>query len=275
MSLATSPTVVLGEELDSEHLFGFTEGTDIGEVGDKELELESGLRLGKRTGSYSAFTERVEGKFTIADGLRIAPGFAVSRHDISGVTGLDDRRQWAFEGLSFEAKYQLLDRARNGFGLTFGALPSWSRIDDIGGERVNSYASVFSMLVDKELVPQRVFGAFNLRYELAATQLRATGQSTHDSTFEASASLAGQVYHGVFVGSEVRYARAYDGLGLDAYRGDALFFGPTFYAKISERLWMAAGWNVQIQGRALDDPGRLDLVNFERHQAKIRFGYSF
>jgi hypothetical protein len=38
---------------------------------------------------------------------------------------------------------------------------------------------------------------------------------------------------------------------------------------------MAAAWNAQVAGRAVNDTGALDLVNFERYQAKLRFGYNF
>jgi len=79
----------------------------------------------------------------------------------------------------------------------------------------------------------------------------------------------------VVVGAEARYLRSYDGLGLDTHTGEALFVGPTFYAKFAERVWMSAAWNVQVAGRAVNDPAVLDLVNFERHQAKLRFGYNF
>ena len=42
-------------DVDSEHLFGFTEGADIGAVGELELEQETTGRLGKRGGTFRAF----------------------------------------------------------------------------------------------------------------------------------------------------------------------------------------------------------------------------
>jgi hypothetical protein len=38
---------------------------------------------------------------------------------------------------------------------------------------------------------------------------------------------------------------------------------------------MGAAWNIQVMGRMVNEPGSLDLTNFERHQAKVRFGYNF
>ena len=263
------------EAIDSEHLFGFTEGTDIGKAGEKELELSSDGRFGKRNGSYSALSQGIEWKYGVFDWFRIAPGIALVRHDISGVTGLDDRRQANFEGLSFEMKFQLLDRTRGPFGLTAVAKPSWSRIDDTTGEPVRKRAGEMWLTADKELVRNHIFGAINAIYEMASTYSRKTAQWSEDSTFGMSGALAVQIHAGIFVGGEVRYARKYEGLGLDAFAGHAVFAGPTFYAKLSDRLWVSAATNVQLVGRSVDAPGSLDLKNFERVQALLRFGLTF
>jgi hypothetical protein len=52
-------------------------------------------------------------------------------------------------------------------------------------------------------------------------------------------------------------------------------YRPDPYAKLSEKWWLSAAWNVQVAGSATAAPGALDLVNFERHQAKLGFGFSF
>ena len=69
--------------------------------------------------------------------------------------------------------------------------------------------------------------------------------------------------------------RSFDGLGLDRLIGNALFVGPTFYAKLSEKVWMSAAWSAQVAGHAHNEIGALDLTNFERHRAVLRFGYNF
>ena len=97
----------------------------------------------------------------------------------------------------------------------------------------------------------------------------------HQSDFGISSALSAQVQPGVFFGAEVRYVRSYDGLGLDTFTGQAVFICPTLYARISEQVWISAAWNVQVAGRAADDPGSLDLANFERHQVKCRMGFNF
>src|SRR5262245_9776231 len=47
-------------EVDTEHLFGFTEGSDIGEAGEKELETDSTGRFGKFDGSYNNVATALE-----------------------------------------------------------------------------------------------------------------------------------------------------------------------------------------------------------------------
>ena len=69
--------------------------------------------------------------------------------------------------------------------------------------------------------------------------------------------------------------RAYQGVALDHLAGQALFFGPTLYARLSKRQWVIAAWSPQVAGRAASVPGSLDLTHFERHQAKVQFGLEF
>ena len=76
------------------------------------------------------------------------------------------------------------------------------------------------------------------------------------------------------MGGEIRYARSYGGLALDHFSGH-LFVGPTFYAKLSNTSWIAAGWNIQVAGRTVEDGSALDLVNFQRHEVVVRMGFSF
>src|SRR6266545_3176480 len=120
---------VLADQIDTEHLFGFTIGTDIGDVGEKEIEAGTTARLGKRSGSYTALAQTLSFEYTPARNLRLEVTAAGAYHGIVGVPGLDDRRQAAFDGLSFDARYRLLDRANAPFGLAINVEPHWGRVD--------------------------------------------------------------------------------------------------------------------------------------------------
>jgi hypothetical protein len=54
-----------------------------------------------------------------------------------------------------------------------------------------------------------------------------------------------------------------------------LFVGPTAYFQLSKSSRLTASWSVQAWGRPAGSTARLDLVNFERHQARLVFGVNF
>jgi hypothetical protein len=95
------------------------------------------------------------------------------------------------------------------------------------------------------------------------------------SNFGVSGALALQAFPNVFLGAEVRYLRAYEGLTLQRFRGEAVFVGPSFYAKLGERFAITAAFSTQVAGHAVGVPGRLDLDNFSRHEARLRLIYDF
>jgi hypothetical protein len=261
--------------IDSEHLFGLTEGSDIGAAGEREIELEAAARLGKNGPAYRVLSQVTALKLTLTDSFRVAPLVAFDRHHIRGVPGLDDRNQWALSEVAFEMKYRALDRQHAPFGLTFVATPAWGTVDETSGERIRGYSVSTGMLADKELIANRLFAAVNVGFATAAARVRATGIWEHDSALAASAALSGRLSERVFVSGELRYERANDGMGLDRFAGHGLFAGPAIYIRLSEQAWMSALWNAQIAGRASGETGSLDLTNFERHLVKVRLGISF
>jgi len=275
-ALTLLPTIGVAETLETTHLFGFTLGSDVNDVGEKEAESESTGRFGKAAGSYTALSQQLSVKFVPFQDFSIEPGVGVAYHDMFGVPGVDDRQQMAFDAVSLEMRYRILNREHSPFGLTLGADPHGGRVDDLTGEPVDRYGTDFWIIADKELISDRVFAAFNLFYQPEASRLGATGIWEHQSQLGTSAAMALQVHPGVFVGAEARYTRSYDGLAFGTLEGNALFVGPTFYARFSERAWVSAAWNAQVAGRAVNAAsGALDLANYERYQAKLRFGYNF
>ena len=47
-------------ELETKHIFGFTEGADIGAEGEKSIEFETTTASGLRCGTYAALEQEVE-----------------------------------------------------------------------------------------------------------------------------------------------------------------------------------------------------------------------
>jgi hypothetical protein len=262
-------------EVDTEHMFGFTEGSDIGEAGEKELEVDSTGRFGKLDGSYNNVATALEAKYSFSDRFRLSAVATVAYYDITGMSGFDDRRQAALQSVSFDARFRLLDREHAPFGLTLSVEPLRGFADEMGGERADQYGAEIRMLADRELIPGRLFAALNVSYEPEQTRLRDSGETLRESMLGIGAALAMQVMPNVFIGAEARSLRQYEGLGLNSFAGQALYIGPTLYATFGQGYFLSAAWNVQVWGAVAGSSGALDLVNFERHQAKLRVGVAF
>lgn len=273
--LALIPTVGHSEPIETEHLFGFTIGSDTGDVGDREIEGSVTGRFAKQTGTYDAASSTMSAEFVPMPNLRTEFTAAVVSYDIAGVSGFADQRYTEFGGVSADIRYRILDRAAAPFGFAIGAEPHWGRADDITGEPVSQYGSDFVAAADWEIVPDRVVAAFNLLYQPETERSRPTGTWSQQSTAGVAFGVMAQVKSGIFIGGEARYLRQYDGFGLDSLAGQGFFAGPTLYVKFSEKTWMTLAWSAQVAGRATAIPGSLDLVNFERQQARLLFGIDF
>jgi hypothetical protein len=169
-------------DFDSEHLFGFTSGTDLGSPGEVELEVESEGSFGKRAGTYRALTGMVELKYTPIQDFRIAGIAGASGHRIASVPGLDDRNSAGFDSLAFDLRKRFLDRETSGIGVAVSVELFWSRRDEKSGEPVEAYGAQFLLMVDKEFVKDKVLAAFNLLYVPETSRSLVTGMRERDST---------------------------------------------------------------------------------------------
>jgi hypothetical protein len=276
LALAMLPTGARCGTIETEHLFGFTIGSDVGDVGERELEGSVTGRFAKRSGSYEATESTMSAEFVPIANLRTEITGAVVSYDIAGVSGFADQRYVAFGGFSADIRYRLLDRASAPFGLAIGAEPHWGRADEVTGEPASQYGVDFVAAADWEIVPDRVVAAFNLLYQPETLRSNMTGTWSQESTAGIAFAVMAQIHSGIFVGGEARYLRKYAGFGLDALAGQGFFIGPTIYFKLSEKAWITAAWSAQAAGQATaSSADALDLVNFERHQARILFGVNF
>jgi hypothetical protein len=108
------------KDLETTHLFGFTLGSDVNDVGEKEAETETTGRFAKGGAYYTAVEQAAAIKFIPFQNFPIEPGLAVAYHGISGVPGLDDRQQMAFNTATLEMRYRILNREHAPIGLTLG-----------------------------------------------------------------------------------------------------------------------------------------------------------
>ena len=189
--------------------------------------------------------------------------------------GLDDQRRLSWQGASIDFRYRFLDRETAPFGLTFATEMHAHRVDETTAESVRSFGTEFRLAFDRELVRDRVIAAFNLIYEPEWTRVVGNRAMERDSTAGVALGVLAQVRPGFLLGGEARYLRKYEAIGLEELAGQALFVGPTAYFQLSKRSRLTASWSVQAWGRPAGSNAGLDLMNFDRHQARLIFGVNF
>jgi hypothetical protein len=269
------PNAAHAAGVDSEHMFGFTVGSDIGSAGEIEIEAESDSGLGRRAGRYIAAMNALQLKATLTDQIRISPHIEFSHHAIAAVPGMADLARTTFAAGGVELKYRVLNRADAPFGLTLGLDASAGRLDAATGQPARDYGLHLSAALDRELIPDRLFGAINLLHAPSWLRDHATGAWTQASQSGIGAALVGRIGEGVYLGGEVRYLRAHESTGWSGFSGEAVFAGPSIFVMLTPRATMTVAWNAQIAGHAAGETGALDLKNFERHQVRVRFGFGF
>ena len=295
--------------IETENLFGFTLGSDTEEAGARGAALENILRVGKRAGTYHGLAQKLEYSFGVTNDLSLSFALLADYHQVRNVPGFDDvRGRYAFNGFGAELRYRLLDRKTSPFGLTLHVEPSIARIDEVSGQAGRKLGSENKIIFDQELVPDTLFGAVNFIYDIERMRERREDVVERAATVGITGALAYKITDDLFVGSEARYLRAYEGFALDRWRGHAVYIGPTLHARIMEKGWISLAWNAQVAGRealnrreraevlaeygeaveaavAAGEPvppvpvfrrrGPRDLVNFEAHQFRVKVGFEF
>lgn len=270
-------------------IFGFTSGADVGYRGDKTLYSDSYGYLGRGWRDFRGVDTSVGLSYSLTDNLNVyaaaSTGAAQSRGnrdfriddlDLRGaLEGSPFLDRSSSLGLSAAIKYQLLKRDQGRVGLAFEAAPYWQRAEEPGAIRRQTFGAEFTVLADAALVPGELYGAINVSYAPEVSDFSGL-ESVRNSYLTTALALSARVAPGVFLGSELRYARTYEGAGLGTLLGEALYLGPTIYIAIAKRGYIGAAWSVQVAGHSSDQPWRSrDLTNYERHRLRIKTGIFF
>lgn len=265
--------------VETENVFGFTLGSDTEHEGASGVAVESVARFGKRGGAYAAVGQKLEFAYGVTDSLSMSAALLGDYHRVRP-RGDDERLEtvaprYLFNGFGGEVRYRFLDRRNNLFGLTLHIEPAVAFSDEASGLRGRKYGAESKLIFDRELVPERLFLAFNLLHEIERMKERGAPEIERGVKAGASLALAYQVLPNVFIGAEARYMRAYEGYRFNAYLGDAWHAGPMLSARINEKYWFSLAYGGLVGGREKGAEARLDLANFERHQVRLKFGYEF
>lgn len=257
-------------DVDTEHMFGFSEGTDIGVPFQPEGEVETVGRAGKQAGNYSVLTTTASLKYPLSPQFRVAPGVAFANYGIADVPGLSDTNAFVFDHAVFEFRWHPVARESHPVGVTFVATPYYGTVDPANGAAADSYGLQFIAAVDRAAIRDRLFVAVNLAYVLNRTRTWSTGTSTDTSLLIPSIAASARLLPWLFVGAEARYLQGYDGLALQALTDQALYAGPTFYMTLDRGVSLSGAWEPQVWGQAAGFATGLDVVQFDRQQFKLR-----
>jgi hypothetical protein len=269
------PACGFAEGIDTEHIYGFMIGSDVGSPGEREFQAVTTGRFSKQAGTYQAFGQQLELEFVPVKNFRIEVGTTLAAYDIASVPGLVDRTQAGWQGAALDLRYRFLDHETAPFGLTVALESHGNRIDETTASRAQNYGTELTLALERDLIPGLAVATLNLGYQPERTHLAGVPTAQQDSTLAVAFGIMAQVRPGFLLGGEARYFRKYDGIGLDELAGEAFFVGPTAYFQLSERARLTATWSIQAWGRPAGTSATLDLANFERQQARLVFGINF
>ncbi len=278
-------------------IFGFTTGSDVNDLGSLSGSLEYNGNFGTRFGRLDGNLLKGQISYSPFPCLEIGPtiqGFSVNAG--RSTFGLDTRQ---FGG-TVELKYKLLGRATNGIGLTITTEPGVfnrqyrSGFIDIAGNAFRPSGTLTSnvarILVDFELIKNKLYGAINLEHAAVwddpISQSPGLGFSepgyARFSNANIRAALAYKFNDSFYLGVEGSHQRAYSGIFLNQELGNAWYVGPTFFWQATEKLSVTGSYNYQFAGQTKDafetigaSSRGFDLINFNRHLAKLKIAYSF
>jgi hypothetical protein len=261
--------------LETENLFGFTLGSDTEHKGAKAIALEIVGRFGKGDGRYAGIGKKLEFAYGLTDNVSAGVGLFAINQRVIGVTGFDDVNTFAFNGVGGELRWRLLKRGPSPVGVTLHFEPSIQSHDELTGLRGIKYGAENKIIFDTELVKDQWFAAFNVLYEVERVREKGETEWERASKFGVAFAVTHQIAHHVWLGVETRYLRAYEGLLLGEFTGEALYFGPILYTKIGANGWLSLAWGHQVWGAEAGTDQRLDLVNFERNHFRLKAGIEF
>jgi hypothetical protein len=253
--------------LDTKNLFGFLEGADIGEKGDRSLEFETTGSFGEAQGLYRSIEQEFIFENALTNSFGLELGAHVLGQDIRGAPDLPDFVGVNFMGVSAEFRYMVMHRTADvPIQVTLTVQPEYNSIT--AGRQANDVTASFRAVADVISSDRRLYGAVNLVYAPDASRL--PGQLREDTAvLSASAALSYRLTPPLMFGAEADYDRAYGGLVPRGFEGQAFYLGPTFHYQINEKIDLSAAFLAQTPF------GRLDFDEFPRQLAKLRLEVDF
>ncbi|HRJ70185.1 MAG TPA: hypothetical protein PK812_11315, partial [Beijerinckiaceae bacterium] len=281
--------------------FGFSTGSDVSDLGAWAMGLEyNGAFTGNgfKPGTFASHLGKVQLSTSFVPCWEVGPYFLATTA-VGTNRGVIGDLETTTYGFGVENKYKLLGRATHGVGLTLVFDPNYQSFRSTNTQVTpnlrwsgDMLTSTYKVLLDKELIAGKLFGAVNVQWDQIWTErpglvnpVAGTSDYARNSVLTLSAALAWQALDGFFVGAETRYVRTHNGLFFNTTTGDALFVGPTAYWQVTKNISASGTWGVQVAGKAkFAVPATtalnllssdLNLVTQPQHIAKFKIAVSF
>lgn len=264
-TVAQSDNGPSARHFDTEHIFGFGEGSDIGAMGEWEIESFTVGSFGAVGRDFNLAND-TSIRYTITDELRFSVGALTDYLNIHD-PHLSIRNGANLSGIVAEIRWNIFNRLTSPFGMTLTVDPEWRRTDPGSGRYNDNAAITAALLIDKELIPNQLFMELNLAYAPFWRPL--AGQWLRDDSFTVLVGGSYVITPNFLVGAEIRHKNfAPNGFPM----AHALFVGPHLFLQLDKSLTASLAWAFQVP----DFGARhADLVNFERYEAGLRLVYGF
>ena len=257
-------------------VFGFSTGSDVSNVGDWALGLDNTYAAGSRGGRGYGYvgTAQISGSFFRC--FEIGPYLTYNIAGFKPYGGIE--RQGTVIAGGVEMKYKLLGRGSHGIGLTLALNPNYGAYSGqtlYGGDS-KVFSNSYRVLIDKELIQGKLFGALNLELTQVAYANAQPGFN-NVSQINIRAALATPVTDALYLGVDTSYQLAKTGMwGGGAFRASAVYVGPSFFWQINDKFSLNGTWAYQIAGNDKSGPSRLLGTSvLPLHQARLKLGYAF
>jgi hypothetical protein len=251
---------------DTEHIFGFGEGSDFGPMGEYEIESFSVGMFGAAGSNFKVGNE-TSLRYSIIDGLRLSVGALTDYLNLHNLPSPGARNGLNVNGIITEVRWNIFNRLISPFGMTLSVNPEWRRTDPESGRYNDNFAVTTALLIDKEVIPDKFFMELNLVYSPFWRPVRGTWLRDDSYTVLVGGSYV--ITPDILVGAEIRHENlAPSGNPIS----HALFVGPHLFLQLGEDLTASFAWAFQIPDLGVR---QLDLAKFERYEAGLRLVYSF
>lgn len=264
--------------------FGYVYTADTEERGETEVTLWATDRRGKAAGHYDAQDYRLEVERGISDRFQVSGYLNLASHHVRGLDGefRPVERDFAFQGLSAEFKYQLRSPEHDQFGIALYAEPGWSRISKVTGEKSREFELELKAILQKNFAHDRLVWATNLTFEpewereheeiaLGIIQRK----TEKELAFEVASGLSYRVAPNWWLGVEGRYHSVYPdwthGLHRENY---AVYAGPSLHFASGE--WsVTATWQPQLFGAPNGPGSSREFDDHEKRELRLKISKEF